>query len=136
MCRSVKDLSLLLQRRYLLLTRVRQAPLNPAREFFLPAELDLRVFRGHADRAMAGDFSRLRCSTRLPPAATRYWRAGKSADRDRANRSPRPLPPASELAGRRNAQRQGAAVRQGEDPLLRVRAFRRGLEAVAFNEVF
>src|ERR1039457_584697 len=87
MCRSVKDLSLLLQRRYLLLTRVRQAPLNPAREFFLPAELDLRVFLGHADRAVAGDFSRLRCSTCLPPAATRYWRAGKSADRDRANRS-------------------------------------------------
>ena len=52
----------------------------------------------------------------LPPAATRYWRAGKDTRR---------LPHAG------IPQRQAAAVRHGEDPLLRVRAFRRGLEAVA-----
>src|ERR1017187_3819127 len=56
-------------RRCLLLTRVGQALLNPAREFFLPAELDLRVFLGHADRAVAGDFRgfNARRALLLPP---------------------------------------------------------------------
>jgi hypothetical protein len=53
---------------------------------------------------------------------------GQIAALDRC-RPPRSLPDAG------IPQRQGAAVRQGEDPLLRVRAFRRGLEAVAFNEI-
>src|ERR1019366_2253885 len=60
--------STLLQRGWLLLTRVGQALLNPAREFFLPAELDLRVFLRHAHCGRQS--STLRCSTRLPPAAT------------------------------------------------------------------
>jgi hypothetical protein len=53
---------------------------------------------------------------------------GQIAALDRC-RPPRSLPDAG------IPQRQGAAFRQGEDPLLRVRAFRRGLEAVAFNEI-
>jgi hypothetical protein len=46
----------LLQGRRLLFANARQSLLNPAREFLLPGELDLRVFLGHPDRAVAGDF--------------------------------------------------------------------------------
>src|SRR5215469_7930216 len=60
---------ILLYRRWLLLTHAGQTFLNPAREFVLTSELDLRVFFGHPKGAVAGD---LRCfdarpTHRLPP---------------------------------------------------------------------
>jgi hypothetical protein len=39
-----------------LLARARQPLLDSARQFLLPRELNLRVFLGHPDRAVAGDF--------------------------------------------------------------------------------
>ena len=49
----------LLHRRRLLLTHAGEAFLDPAREFFLAGELDLRVFLGHPDRAVTGNLRRL-----------------------------------------------------------------------------
>jgi len=40
---------------WLLLADGGEAFLNEAGEFFLAGQLDLRVFLGHADRAVAGD---------------------------------------------------------------------------------
>ena len=45
----------LLHYRWLLLADAGEAFLNQAREFFLAGQLDLRVFLGHADGAVAGD---------------------------------------------------------------------------------
>ena len=50
---------MLLQDRRLLLARTGQSFLDQPREFFLTGELDLRVFLGHPDRAVAGDLGRL-----------------------------------------------------------------------------
>src|ERR1035437_7704642 len=61
--------SLLLHHRRLLFADAGQSLLNPAREFFLPVKLDLRVFLGHPDRAWPGVFqvSDLAPADLLPP---------------------------------------------------------------------
>jgi hypothetical protein len=60
----------LLQRRYwLFLTDAGQPLLNPAREFLLAGQLNLGIFLGHPDRAMAGDFRCFRYSTHSPTGA-------------------------------------------------------------------
>ena len=46
---------LLLHHRCLLLANAGQALLDQSREFFLAGQLDLRVFLGHANGAVAGD---------------------------------------------------------------------------------
>ena len=51
-----EDIQELLPHRCLLLADAGQPVLNQAREFFLAGELNLRVFLGHADGAVAGDF--------------------------------------------------------------------------------
>ena len=48
------SVSFLLHHGWLLLAHAGQSLLNPAREFFLPVELDLRVPLGHPYRAVAG----------------------------------------------------------------------------------
>src|SRR6185437_3978174 len=59
----------LLHYRWLLLAEAGQSLLDQPREFFLASELNLRVFLGHADRAVAGDLRRLnaRPADLLPP---------------------------------------------------------------------
>jgi hypothetical protein len=68
----------------------------------------------------------LQCPTHPPAAATRCWRAGRSADRDLGNRSP--------LQGWAHAEippREAAAVRPDGSPVVRFRVIRRSLRAVA-----
>ena len=70
--------------------------------------------------------SMLQCPTHPPAAATRCWRAGRSAGRDLGNRSP--------LQGWPHAKippREAAAIRPDEDPVVRFRVIRRSLRAVA-----
>jgi hypothetical protein len=54
---------------YLLFTHASKSLLNPASEFVLSGELDLRIFFGHPQRAVAGDVRRLdaRSADLLPP---------------------------------------------------------------------
>src|SRR5207248_11595482 len=69
----------LLHRCGLFLTDAGQSLLNEAREFFLPRQLDFRVFLGHANRAVTSDFGGLyaRPAHFLPPryvsAPERVW---------------------------------------------------------------
>lgn len=125
----------LLDDRWLLLADAGEAFLNQAREFFLAGELDLRVFLGHPDRAVAGD---LRClnarpTNLLPPCNIRPPERVRSESGEVAALCGRR--PLQSLAHAGIPQREAAAVRSDEDPLVRPRLVRRGLSAVAINQV-